>query len=150
MPAEERHAELLRHLLAAALPKMSDSWLQFGHDEVAHVLDDAERRDVELLVHRHRAAAVGERHLLRRRHDDRAGDRNGLAEAERDVAGARRHVDDQVVEIDPAHFAEELLQRAVQHRPAPDDRRVVAGQEAHRDDLQAVLLGRHESSCRRS
>ena len=53
-------------------------------------------------------------------------------------------IDDEVVEIDPAHFAEELLQRAVQHRTAPDDRRIVAGQEAHRDDLQAVLLRRDD------
>ena len=83
-------------------------------------------RDVQLPVHRDRAPAVGQRHLLRRRHDDRAGDRHRLAEAERHVAGARRHVDDEVVEIDPAHFAEELLQRAVQHRAAPDDRRIVA------------------------
>ena len=42
---------------------------------VAHVLDDAERRDVELLIHPHGAPAVGERHLLRRGDDDRAGDR---------------------------------------------------------------------------
>ena len=44
----------------------------------------------------------------------------------------------------PAHLAEELLDDAVQHRPAPDDRRIVAGQEAHRHDLDAVLLGRHD------
>ena len=67
-----------------------------------------------------------------------------LAEAQRDVAGAGRHVDDQIVEIASSDFAEELLQRAVQHRPAPDDRRIVAGQESHRDDLQPVLLGRHD------
>ena len=73
-------------------------------------------RDVELLVHRDRATAVGERHLLRRRDDNGAGDRHGLAEAQRDVAGAGRQVDDEVVEVVPPHFAEELLQRAVQHR----------------------------------
>ena len=101
-------------------------------------------RDVELLIHPDRAAAVGQRHLLRRRHDDGADDRHGLAEAERDVAGARRHVDDQVVEILPGDLAEELLDRAVQHRSAPDDRRIVVGQEAHRHDLHAVLLGRDD------
>src|SRR5262249_27925078 len=39
---------------------------------------------------------------------------------------------------------EELLQRAVQHRAAPDDRRIVLREETHRDDLQAVFLGRHD------
>ena len=102
------------------------------------------RRDVQLLIHPHGAAAVGQRHLLRRRDDDRADDRHGLAQAERDVAGARRHVDDQVVEIVPGDIAEELLDRAVQHRPAPDDRRIVVGQKPHRDHLDAVLLRRHD------
>src|SRR5215467_1535381 len=92
-----------------------------GADEVAHVLDDAERRDVELLIHRDGTSAVRQRYLLRRRHDDRAGHRDGLTETERHVAGARRHVDDEIVEIHPLHFAKELLQRAVQHRPSPDD-----------------------------
>ena len=32
----------------------------------------------------------------------------------------------------------------MQHRPAPDDRRIVVREESHRDDLQAVLLGRHD------
>ena len=91
-----------------------------------------------------RAAAVGERHLLRRRHDDRARDRHGLAEAQRDVAGAGRQIDDEIIEIDPAHFAKKLLQRAVQHRSAPDDRRIVVREKPHRDDLQAVFLRRHD------
>ena len=63
------------------------------------------------------------------------------AQAERDVAGSRRHVDHQVVDVAPAHFTEELLDHPVQHRTAPDHRRVVAGQERHRDQLDAVLLG---------
>ena len=91
--------KLGRHLLAAAVAEDVGFVLAVGAHEVAHVLDDAERRDVQLLVHRDRAPAVGERHLLRRRHDDRAGDRHRLAEAERDVAGARRQIDDEIVEV---------------------------------------------------
>ena len=55
-----------------------------------------------------------------------------------------RQVDDQVVEIVPAHVVEELADHAVQHRPAPDDRRVVRRQEAHRHHLQVVLLRRDD------
>ena len=123
---------------------MSAGWLAIRADEVAHVLDDAERRDIQLLVHPDRAPAVGERHLLRGRHDDRSGDGNRLTQAQRDVSGSRRHVDDEVVEVVPADFAEELLDGAVQHRPAPDHRRVVRGHETHRDDLKAVLLRRQD------
>ena len=132
------------------LPKMSLSVLAGRADEVAHVLDQPERRDVQLLVHPDRAAGVGQRHALRRRHDDRAGDRHGLAQAERHVAGARRQIDDQVVEVVPRHFAEELLDDAVQHRPAPDDRRVVAasGTPSRRAGCRTAPPGR--SSCRRS
>ena len=67
-----------------------------------------------------------------------------LAQAQRDVAGSRRHVDHEVVEVHPPHFAEKLLQRAVQHRSAPDDRRIVAREETHRDHLKAVLLRRDD------
>ena len=47
---------------------------------------------------------------------DRLGARQQLAEREPDVARARRHVDQQVVERAPVDVGEELLERAVQHR----------------------------------
>ena len=50
--------------------------------------------------------------------DPTTGDR--LAEAERNVAGSRRHVHNEIVEVLPGHFPEELLNRAVQHRAPPD------------------------------
>ena len=112
--------------------------------EVAHILDNAERRDVELPVHCVGSPAVGERDLLRCRHDNGSGDRHRLAETQRDVARARGQVDDEIIDVDPANLAEKLLQGAVQHRPTPDNRCVVAREKAHRDDLQAVLLGRHD------
>ena len=62
----------------------------------------------------------------------------------RDVAGARRQVDDQEVGLVPEHVGEELLERLVQHRAPPDDRLVLRGEEAHRDAAHAVGLGRHQ------
>ena len=53
-----------------------------------------------------------------------------LRDGERHVAGARRQVDHQVVELAPVHVAQQLLERAVQHRPAPDERLVRLDQEA--------------------
>ena len=69
-----------RHLLAAAVAEDVGLVVAVGALVETHVLDEAERRDVELLIHPHRAAAVGERHLLRRGDDDRAGGRHRLAQ----------------------------------------------------------------------
>ena len=44
-----------------------------------------------------------------------------LGQRDRDVAGARRQVDQQVVGVVPVHVGEELLERLVQHRAPPDD-----------------------------
>ena len=52
------------------------------------------------------------------------------------VAGAGRHVDEQVVEIAPVHVAQELLDRLVEHQPPPHQRGVFVDQEPGADDLQ--------------
>ena len=58
-----------------------------------------------------------QRHVLRGRDDDRAGDRVLLGQRQLHVAGAGRQVDDQGVELAPGDLAHQLLQRAHQHRP---------------------------------
>ena len=66
-----------------------------------------------------------------------------------DVAGAGRHVHEQRVELAPVDVREELLERAVQHRPAPHDGRVVVEEEADRHQLQVPARRAGRSSCRR-
>ena len=58
--------------------------------------------------------------LLGRRDDEdlRGGDELGHGDG--DVAGAGRQVEQQHVEVAPEDVAEELLQRPVEHRAAPD------------------------------
>ena len=53
------------------------------------------------------------------------------------------------VELAPVHVGEELLERAVQHRPAPHHGRVVVEEEADRHQLQVVRAPAGRSSCRR-
>ena len=48
------------------------------------------------------------------------------------------------VELTPVDVGEELLERPVQHRAAPHDRRVVLGEEADRHHLQVAADGRHD------
>ena len=114
------------------------------NDLAAHVLDHAEQLLARLLRH-HRGARgdlLGER--LRRRHDEHLGARQQLAERDRHVAGAGRHVDDERVELAPVDVGEELLERAVEHRPAPHHRRVLVEEVADRDQLQAAADRRHD------
>ena len=61
-------------------------------------------------------------------HDEDLGVRNQLCDRDRNVAGSRRQVKQQHVEVAPEHVAQELLEGAVQHGPAPDDG-LVAGDE---------------------
>jgi hypothetical protein len=67
-----------------------------------------------------------------------------LGERDGDVTGARRQVAQQEVQIAPVHVGEELLQGAVQHRPAPDDGALGIDEEPDGDDLAAVRLQRHD------
>ena len=78
---------------------------------------------------------------LRRGDDDHLGARQELRHRQRDVAGAGRHVDDEVVGLAPVHVGEELLERLVQHRAAPHDGLVLAGEEAHRDERTPLASG---------
>jgi hypothetical protein len=70
--------------------------------------------------------------------------RQELGQRHRHVAGARREVDDQVVELAPRHVLEELLERLVEHRPAPDHRAVLFEEEADRHHLHAMGLERQD------
>ena len=73
----------------------------------AHVLDDAEDRDADLLEHLEPFARIDQRDVLRRGDDDRAGDRHALRERELDVAGARRQVDDEVIDVAPVGLVQQ-------------------------------------------
>ena len=76
--------------------------------------------------------------------------RQQLGERHRHVAGARRQVDQQVVELAPVHVLEELADRLVQHRAAPGDRLVLlVEEELDRDHLHAAVRPRAAGSCAR-
>jgi hypothetical protein len=72
-----------------------------GTDVRAHVFDYTQHRHLDLLKHLESLARVEQRDVLRRGHDHRTTDRHLLRQRELDVTGARRQVDDQVIEIFP-------------------------------------------------
>ena len=94
--------------------------------------------------HLGRAARDLLRDRLRRRDDQELRLRQQLRERHRHVAGARRQVDEQEVELAPVDVLEELRERLVEHRPAPDDGGVLLDEEADRHDLHAVVLERQD------
>jgi hypothetical protein len=57
-------------------------------DKHAHILDHSQDRHTQLLEHRQAAQRIVQRHVLRRRDDDRAVERDALRQAQRRIAGA--------------------------------------------------------------
>ena len=115
--------------------------------EITHILDDAENGHFGLLKHRHPAAGVDQRQILRRRDDDCAGKRHVLRQSELGVAGARRHVDDEAIALAPSDFAEQLRQGRHDHRPAPHHRRRLFDEEADRHDGDAMHRDRLQNAA---
>ena len=82
-----------------------------GRDERVHVLDHAEHLEVRAAGHVGDARRDLLRALRRCGHHEHLGLRQQAGERHLDVAGAGRHVDEQVVEVAPPHVDEELLER---------------------------------------
>ena len=90
-------ALLHRELRPAARAEQFVALAAIGADEIAHVLDHAENRAVQLVEHRDRPRRVEQRHVLRRGDDHRAVERDLLRERELRIAGAGRQIDDQKI-----------------------------------------------------
>src|SRR6201998_1322566 len=136
--AEEWDAEELGHTAAFAVAEDVDAAIAMRAVEVAHIFDDAENFDVNLAKHFDGFAHVGEGDDRGRGDDDCTCDGDALNQRELDVTSAGGKIDDEVIEFAPLHAAKELLDDAVEHRPAPDERLVAGIQQAHRDHFDAV------------
>ena len=138
---DERRPDLLRQCGPATRSEEREA-LAVGRDELRHVLDHSD--DLHVRPARHvgdtdRDALRGE---TRCRDDEHLGLREHAGEPHLDVAGARRHVDQQIVELAPADVGEELLERLREHEPAPHERgALVVDEEAHRHDLELAATG---------
>ena len=106
---EQRHLELIGELLAAPLAEQAVLGAVIA-EEPRHVLDDADHLEVDLARHVRGALSNLLRRRLRRGDDDDLRARKELRHRQRDVARARRHVDDEVVGLTPVDVGEELLE----------------------------------------
>ena len=64
----------------------------------------------------------------RRGYDDGATYGDSLAQRQLDIAGARRQVYDQVIEVVPVGVVQQLFERAGHHRATPNHRRFLIDQ----------------------
>ena len=72
------------------------------------------------------------------------GQLRALAQRQLDVPRARRQVDDQHVQLAPVHLPQQLLQRAHDHRAAPDHRLVLLQHQPDRHHGDAMRLQRDD------
>ena len=93
-PAARRHGR-----------KIGVTWLQVGQQKLDMFSINPEQRNFDLLEHRDAAPCIDQRDVLRRRDDDRAGQRRLLRHGELRIAGTGRQIDDENVEITSRHFA---------------------------------------------
>src|SRR5438552_2156646 len=82
---QQRQAERLRDALTAATPKQLVFLGAVRADEVAHVLDHADDRHLELFEHRHALGHVLQGDVLWRGDDDHARERDQLRQAQRGI-----------------------------------------------------------------
>src|ERR1700746_4094856 len=144
--AEEWDAEELGHTAAFAVAEDVDAAIAMRAIEVAHVFDDAENFDMNLAEHFDGFAHVGERDDRGRGDDHSTCDGDALDKSELDVTGAGRKVDNEIVEFAPLHAAQKLLDHAVKHGAAPDQRLVTGIEQAHRDHFDAVSFNGNDGA----
>ena len=142
--AEHLDLVVLGHPVAAAGTENGFGVAALGADVDAHVLDDAEDGNADFLEHLEALPRIEQGDVLRRGDDDRTRYRHLLCQGELDVAGARRHVDHQIIHVAPARLGQQLGQRLGHHRAAPDHGLLGIDEEADRHGLQPVRLHRLE------
>ena len=107
-----------------------------------HVLHDAEHLEVRTPRHVGDARRDLLRALRRGRDHEHLGLRKEAGERHLDVAGAGRHVDEEVVEVAPADVYKELLERLRENQAAPHQGGVlVVDEQTHADDLHPAAAG---------
>ena len=90
-------------------------------DDIAHVLDDAEHGHLHHLGHIHGLGHDHADQFLRACHDHDAVYGQTLEDGQGHIAGSRRHVHKQEIDVLPDHIGPELLHRTGDDRAAPDD-----------------------------
>ena len=107
-------------LFALALAEEVDLSAAVGAGNIAHVLHKADDGNIHFFGHLHGLFHDHGDEVLRGGDNDDAVERNGLEDAQRHIARAGGHIDEEVVDI-PDHVRPELLDNAADDGATPDD-----------------------------
>src|SRR5437867_7127581 len=130
--------EILAYLLAPALPKEVDLLAAVRALQVAHVFNDSDYRNVELVEHAYRLDGHARGNVLRRSDYQYAGDGYCLRYRQRRVARAGRKIDNQVVKLAPVDVCQKLLDDSGNDRtPVNAGLLRLFVEKAHRNNLDA-------------
>lgn len=123
--------------------------------------------NIDFLEHIHALYGIDQRNVLRGGHDHRAFaqpsaqpspplgppaerrltiDNNLLHNAQLNITGARRQIEDEHIQLAPLDLMKQLLQRLHDHQAAPDDRLLLADQISDAHALDAIVLHGDKSS----
>jgi hypothetical protein len=91
---------------------------------------------------------ITDRHPLRRRYHDRPVYLRQLNQRKLGITGARRHVDEQVVQLAPIDLLQELADDPHHDRPAPDRRRIFVDKEPDAHQLDTMSFQRDDALVR--
>ena len=107
-------------------------------DISAHVLHDTEDGELKFLDELHGLGGIEDGDLLRCRDNDCAGDIGcKLCDRKSLIAGSRRQIDNEVIQLAPVDILEELPDCRILHRTSPDNRACLVGeQERHRNHAE--------------
>src|SRR5260370_2138952 len=142
--AQERDLHPLGQGLRATMAKNLFAFAAMRADEVTHVFDQPQVRDLQGVEHLDGAPDVGRGDVLWRRDDDGARHRNALGHGQLNVTRARRKVDDEIVQLAPVDVEQELPDGAGEHWPAPDGGLIGLDKEGDGNNLEAIALDRSD------
>ncbi len=140
---QEHNAQFGRLFLRTAMTEDIRSLAAMRTDKGAHILDDPQNGHIHLFEHLQALTRINQRQILRGRNNHGPRQRHLLRQRQLRIPRARRHVQNQHVQLAPFHFAHHLHQGGNHHRAAPDHRRFLVHQEPHRHHLQTILVNRH-------
>ncbi len=103
-----------------------------------HVLDDTQDRHIDLAEHFDPLLGIQQGYVLGRGDNHRTRHCRLLRQGQLDIAGSRRHVDHQKIQLTPQGLLQHLHQGAARHGSAPDHRCPLAGQIPHGHGFQAM------------
>ncbi len=110
--------------------------------EPGHILNNTQHRNIDFGIgeHSHTLAGISESHLLRSGHYYDSGHGKSLDQCQMNIACARRHIDEEIVQIAPPCIGYELFQSVARHTSAPQHRLLLVDKKTYGEHPDSIFL----------